>query len=111
MRKSKYLGTCSGDWTCTHVGVASVQSTYCKYKLKPNGKKARTKSRGSQQYYYIYERPVANGRQMEMIRLNASQALLVRKGEATVEYFASKKRATPQPAFKNKVSYSYNLPN
>lgn len=107
MRKSKYLGTCSGDWTCVHVGVADVQPAYCRHKLGPDGKKARTKSRGSQQYYYIYERPISSGKLMEMIRLNASQANRVRKGVATVEYYAEKKKSKPQQVFKNKVSYSH----
>lgn len=107
MRKSKYYGTMSGDWTCTHVGVASVQGAYCKYKMTDGGKKARNKSRGHQQYYYIYERPFANGKLMEMVRLSAAQALAVSKGDATVDYYVEKKRLKPQRVFKNKVSYSH----
>lgn len=107
MKKSKYLGTHSGAWECTHVGVADVQPAFCRHKVDADGKKARTKSRGSMQYYYIYERPTSDGKAMKMVRLNASQALKVRKGEATVEYYADKKKAKHEQAFKDKVSYSY----
>ena len=107
MRKSKYFGTRSGSWECTHVGVASVQPAYCRYKVDTDGKKARNKSRGHQQYYYIYERPTSDGKAMKMVRLNAAQALKVRNGEATVEYYANKKKARQEHTFKDKVSYSF----
>lgn len=107
MKKSKYLGTHSGSWECVHVGVADVQPAYCRRKTGPNGEKVRTKSRGSQQYYYVYERPTSDDKAMKSIRLNASQATKVRKGEATVESYAEKKEAKLQRSFKDKVSYSY----
>jgi hypothetical protein len=107
MKKSKYLGTHSGTWECTHVGIADVQPAYCRRKVAADGKKVRTKSHGSMQYYYIYERPTSDNLAMKMVRLNASQANKVLNGKATVEYYADKKKAKREQAFKDKVSYSY----
>ena len=107
MKKSKYLGTRSDAWECTHVGVADVQPAFCRHKVDASGKKLRTKSRGSQQYYYVYERPTSDGKAMKMVRLNAAQALKVRKGLATVEYYADKKKAKLEHAFTDKVSYCF----
>ena len=42
-----------------------------------------------------------------MVRLSASQALLVLKGLKTVEEYADKKKAARSRFFKNKVSYSF----
>lgn len=106
MRKSKYIDLCSGTWKCTHVGVADVQPSRCRRK-RVNGKLAKSKSPGSKQYYYIFERPTSDGKAMKMIRLNASQVNKVRKGLATVEDFAKNKAAERSQAFKEKVSYSF----
>lgn len=106
MRKSKYLGMKSGDWECTHVGVASVQPAYT-MKLGPYGRRLRSKHPGSQQYYYIFERLTSDSKAMKMIRLNAAQARAVLDGKYTVEEFAKKKAAKRTQVFKNKVSYSF----
>lgn len=101
MRTSKYIGMQDGDWTCTHVGIATVTPTF-----KP-GTKVRHKSAGHRQYYYIFERPTHDNRAEKMVRLSASQALFVLKGLKTVEEYADKKKAARSRAFKNKVSYSF----
>lgn len=105
MRQSKYFGMKSGDWRCTHVGVASVQPALTHFKR--NGKRVHSKHPGSQQYYYIFERITSDSKAMKMIRLSAAQALKVLKGDATVEYFAEKKACKKAAAFKDKVSYSF----
>jgi hypothetical protein len=106
MKKSKYLGMKSGNWECTHVGVARVQPAY---KLKKNnyGQRVRTKYPGHQSYYYIFERLTSDQKAMKMIRLNASQANLVLKGVASVEDFAAKKERKRSQTFTEKVSYSF----
>jgi hypothetical protein len=105
MKKSKYLNMRSGDWECTHVGVADVQPAFCRRKV--NGKRVRSKSPGSKQYYYIFERITSDKKAMKMIRLNATQARQVRCNWFTVEDFAKKKEALRSQAFKDKVSYSF----
>lgn len=105
MRQSKYFGMKSGDWLCTHVGVASVQPVLTHFKR--DGKRVHSKHPGSQQYYYIFERITSDSKAMKMIRLNAAQALQVLKGFATVEDFAEKKARKKAAAFKDKVSYSF----
>ncbi len=105
MKKSKFYGMKSGDWVCTHVGVADVQPAFCRRRV--NGKRVRSKSPGSQQYYYIFERLTSDLKAIKMIRLNASQASMVLKGQRTVEDFAEKKERKRSRAFKEKVSYSF----
>jgi hypothetical protein len=46
---------------------------------------------------------------MKMIRLNACQALKVLKGLKTVEEYAISKKGLKQPAFKDKLSYSFTV--
>lgn len=108
MRKSKYLGFKSGDWECTYTAVADVQPKYCRRRV--NGKRVLSKSPGSMQYYYIFERLTSDGKAMKMIRLNASQAQKVLNNRATVEDFANKKAKKAEkksPEFKDKISYSF----
>lgn len=105
MKKSKYLGLKSGDWKCTHVGVADVQPAFCRRRV--NGKRVRSKSPGSKQYYYIFERITSDRKAMKMIRLNAAQARQVLYNWSTVEDFARKKEAQRSQKFKDKVSYSF----
>ena len=105
MKKTKYLYMQSGDWECTHVGVASITGAY---KKKPvDGKRVRNRTAGHRNYYYIFERLTSDNKAMKMIRLSASQINKVRKGLATVEDFAKKKAAERSQAFKEKVSYSF----
>lgn len=106
MKKSKYLGLKSGDWTCTHVGVADVQPKLCRRK-RTDGKLARSKHPGCQHYYYIFERLTSDERAMKMIRLNGAQAQQVLCGWQTVEHYAQKKEAQRSQEFKDKVSYSF----
>ena len=105
MKKSKYLNLESGNWKCTHVGVARVQPAFKQKKV--DGKRVRTKSPGHQSYYYIFERLTSDAKAMKMIRLSASQANKVYKGLATVEDFAKKKAAEKSQVFTHKVSYSF----
>ena len=105
MKTSKYLGLKSGTWECTYVGVADVQPAFRRRKV--NGKRVRSKSPGSQQYYYIFERPTSDGKAMKMIRLNAQQANLVLKGRKAVEDYAKRKEAERSTDFVQKISYSF----
>ena len=105
MKKSKYLGLKSGNWECTHVGVEDVQPKFCRRRV--NGKRVRTKSPGSMQYYYIFERITSDSKAMKMIRLNAAQARQVLCNWYTVEDFANMKAEKKAPKFKDKISYSF----
>ena len=105
MRKSKFVGKRSGNWECVHMGVADVQPAYCRRKVA--GKRVRSKSPGSRQYYYAFERLTSDAKAMKMIRLNATQVRQVLNGIHTVEYFAEKKEAKRSQLFKEKVSYSF----
>ena len=62
MRKSKYLGMVSGQWVCTHVGVARVQPTFYK------GTRTECLRPGHQSYYYIFERMTSDNKAEKMIR-------------------------------------------
>jgi hypothetical protein len=105
MKNSKYLGLKSGDWQCTHVGLADVQPKYCRRRV--DGKRVLSKHPGSMQYYYIFERITSDKKAMKMIRLNAAQARQVLKNWFTVEDFAQKKEAQRSQVFKDKVSYGF----
>ena len=105
MRKSKFVGMRSGNWECVHMGVADVQPAYCRRRV--DGKRVRSKSPGSRQYYYAFERLTSDAKAMKMIRLNAAQVRQVLNGTHTVEYFAEKKAAKKSQLFKEKVSYSF----
>ena len=107
MRKSKYLGMKSGDWECTHVGVARVQPAYHQKGRDASGRKLRSVSVGHQQYYYIFERLTSDAKAMKMIRLSAMQANQVLNGKYTVEDFAAKKERKRSQVFNEKVSYSF----
>lgn len=106
-RTSKFYNLKSGDWTCTHVGVATVQPKLCLRK-RVDGKLAKSKHPGCQHYYYIFERPTSDDKAMKMIRLKDYQARQVLNGIHTVEYFAVKKQAEKSKDFTEKVSYSFN---
>ena len=107
MRKSKFLNQTFGNWTCTHVGVASVQPKICKYKKAANGRKAKAKSPGSRQYYYVFERLTSDGKAEKLIRLNAVQAAKVYNGLLTVEEVAVARQAAGVDNFTEKVSYHF----
>lgn len=105
MRKSKYVGFVCGEWICTHMGIASVQPAYRLRKV--GGKRIRSKSPGSRQYYYIFERRTHDGKAMKMVRLSAAQAKLVLDRKKTVEEYALKKEEERSQVFTQKVSYSF----
>jgi hypothetical protein len=112
MRKSKYLGMQSGDWECTHVGVARVQPAF-KKKKDDEGRRVRSKRPGHRTYYYIFERLTSDKKAMKMIRLNAKQVRQVLDGWITVESVANAKKEMNEAGvraakfFVNKVSYSF----
>ena len=106
MKRSKYLKMKAGNWECTHVGVARVQSVYT-HKRGPDGRKIKSKRPGHRTYYYIFERLTSDSKAMKMIRLNAAQVRQVLDGKHDVEYFAKKKAAKRSQVFKEKVSYSF----
>ena len=105
MIKSGFYGMTSGDWKCTHVGVASITGAYKQKKVC--GKAVRNKTPGHRNYYYIFERLTSDQKAMKMIRLNAQQVRRVRDGWFTVEELADKKSAKRSQVFKEKVSYSF----
>ena len=105
MIRSEFYGLKSGDWKCTHVGVASITGAYKKKKV--DGKRVRNKTPGHRNYYYIFERLTSDSKAMKMIRLNAAQVRKVRDGWFTVEELADKKAAKRSQVFKEKVSYSF----
>ena len=101
MRKSKYLNFKSGNWTCTHVGVASVVPAFYK------GTKKRTVGVGHKNYYYIFERPTSDGKADKLIRLNGTQAAAVYRGKITVEQIAEARQSKSEERFTKKVSYHF----
>jgi hypothetical protein len=105
MIRSGFYGMKSGDWKCTHVGVASITGAYKQKKV--NGKAVRNKTPGHRNYYYIFERLTSDQKAMKMIRLTAQQVRKVRDGWFTVEELADKKAAKRSQVFKEKVSYSF----
>lgn len=105
MIRSEFYGMKSGDWKCTHVGVASITGAYKKKKV--HGKAVRNVTPGHRNYYYIFERLTHDQKAMKMIRLNAQQVRRVRDGWYTVEELADKKSAKRSQVFKDKVSYSF----
>ena len=107
MRKSKYLHKTFGNWTCTHVGVADVQPKICRVKRTTLGKKAKTKSPGSRQYYYIFERLTSDNKAEKLVRLSAGQAAKVYRGTLTVEAIADSRQEKGVGTFKDKVSYHF----
>lgn len=106
MKKSKYLGMKSGDWFCSHVGIARIQPAYTHFR-DYDGKKVRSKRAGHQLYYYIFERLTSDAKAMKMIRLSAAQAAKVYSGQSTVEEFAIRKQNKRSQMFTQKVSYSF----
>lgn len=90
MRKSKFIGTESGEYTCIGCEVADVQPRYCRKKLTAEGKKAKTKSYHSQQYRYPYAKLTSDGKAIKHITLTAAQARRVYNGLATVDDYVKK---------------------
>lgn len=105
MIKSEFYGMKSGDWLCTHVGLASVTGAYKKKKV--NGQRVRNLTPGHRNYYYIFERLTSDNKAMKMVRLNAKQVRQVRDGWFTVEELADKKAVKRSQTFTQKVSYAF----
>lgn len=101
MKKTKYLNQQFGNWTCTHVGVATKTRVFKK------GTKIRNSYPHHQTYYYIFERPTSDGLAEKLVRLNSSQAAKVYRGELTVEEVADIRQEKGVDTFKSKVSYHF----
>ena len=101
MRKSKYLGFVSGEWKCTHVGVARVQPAFYK------GTKERCKRPGHQLYYYIVERMTSDKKAEKLIRLSFQEAADVWKGKTTVTKIADAREERRTRKFTEKISYHF----
>ena len=102
MRKTKYLNKeFDNGWVCTHVGVAYVQPKCLK------GTRKKSLRPGHQQYYYIFERPTSDGKADKLIRLSASQAARVYRGELLVESLADIRQSKAENKFTQKVSYHF----
>ena len=106
MKKSKYLGTKNGDWTCTHVVVARVQPSYNK-KKDDDGKRVKSKRPGHRTYYYIFERLTSDGVAEKIVSLNASEIKRVATGWTTVESIAKLKKERNSKKFTSKVLYNF----
>ena len=100
-KTSKYLNKQFGNWTCTHVGVATKTAVF----------KGKTRTRNAyphhQTYYYIFERKTSDGKAEKLIRLNERQAAAVYRGETTVEAIADERQSRKASEFKTKVSYHF----
>lgn len=101
MRKSKYENFKSGNWTCTHVGVARTQPKFYK------GTRKVSKRPHHQQYYYIFERETSDNKAEKLVRLNCNEAAAVYRGDITVEEIAKARQARREKKFTQKVSYHF----
>lgn len=106
MRNSKYIGMQSGEWTCTHIGVAFIQPRFLK------GTKTPSKRPHHQTYYYIFERPTHDHTAQKMVRVSAQEIAKIADPlhYLTVEEVAQKKKARSKKhpvKFVSKVSYSF----
>ena len=106
MRKPKYLGTHSDNWTCIFYGIDYLQPAFSK---KPDitGKHRRNKSAGHRQYYYVFERKTSDNLADKYVRLNAYEMLKVSKGICTVEQLADMRKNKKSIKYVEKVSYSF----
>ncbi len=107
MKKSKYLGTTSGDYVCTGVVVKDVQPKYCRKKIGADGKRVKTKSPHSQQYGYNYEKFTSDGKAIKSIVLMAYQARKVYLGLATVDEYVNRKERKRSLLFGKRLNYSF----
>ena len=101
MRNSKYTNFESGNWTCTHVGVARVQGKFLK------GTKKKSSRPYHKTYYYIFERITSDNKAEKLVRLSAQEAAKVYRGETTVEEIAEARQAKRVSRFTSKVSYHF----
>ena len=101
MKTSKYLNFKSGNWTCTHVGVARTQPKFYK------GTRKVSKRPGHQSYYYIFERRTSDGKADKLVRLSSAEAAAVYRGKVTVEQIADARQAVSEGKFVKKVSYHF----
>lgn len=69
--KSKFVGKeFDNNWICTGINVASTTSTH---------------KNGGPNYWYAFERKTTDGKFDKWIRVSATQATKIWKGELTVE--------------------------
>jgi len=101
MRKSKYENFKSGNWTCTHIGVARTQPKFYK------GTRKTSRRPGHQTYYYIFERRTSDGKADKLIRLSSREAARVYRGEISVETIAEARQSVSENKFTRKVSYHF----
>lgn len=106
MRKPKYIGMQSGDWTCVFYGIDYLQPAFRK-KRDVWGNRVRNKSAGHRQYYYIFKRRTSDHLADKFVRLNAAEILKVSRGKCTVEDLAEKKHRMNSPKYRDKVSYCF----
>ena len=107
MRKSKFIGTQSGDYSCIGAVVIDVQPKYCRRKVNADGTKAKTKSHHSQQYGYSWEKLTSDGKAIKSIMLNATQTRKVYRGLATVEEYVKKKELKRSRVPKERINYCF----
>ena len=102
MIRSKYLNRrFDNGWTCTHVGTASKSRVFKK------GTRTRNEYPNHQTYYYIFERRTSDGLADKLVRLNATEAAKVWRGELTVEGIANERKEKRENDFVKKVSYHF----
>jgi hypothetical protein len=107
MRNPKYIGTQSGDWTCTFYGINYVQPAFSRRRNPVTGKPVRNKCAGHRQYYYVFERRTSDNLADKSVRLNAYEMLKVSRGKCTVEQIADARAAKIKPKYVEKVNYCY----
>ena len=107
MRKSKFIGITSGDYTCTGMMVRDVQPMFCRKKTDEDGKRARTKSPHSQQYSYICEKLTTDGKAVKSLILNAGQIRNVYRGDATIDEYAKRKARKRSRVFDKRLNYGF----
>lgn len=107
MKKSKFVGTKNGDYTCTTIVVRDVQPKYCRKKVDASGKRAKTKSPYSQQYGYLWEKLTSDGKAIKSIMLNAAQTRKVYLEDATVDEYVKKKERKRSLIFNDRVNYGF----
>ena len=99
MKKSKYLQTQFGEWTCTHVGIARTQPLFYK------GTKAVSRRPYHNTYYYLFERITSDGKAIKQIRLSCKEAAKLYKGQTTVEEIADRRAIKREIGTTKRVNY------
>ena len=106
MRTPKYVGTKSGDWTCTFYGIDYLQPAFSK-RRSTTTRKVRNKSAGHRQYYYVFERRTSDDLANKSVRLSAYEMLKVSRGKCTVEQIAEARAGKKMTKCVENVSYCF----